>query len=132
MDLRNKIIAGVATLGILGAGVATGIDNACIDENGLTMFPAETLALREVSDDRVVSVGMVCFRDKADYVTLKDSKIAEYKALKPNERGKFLWSKGGQIVDDILDHEIKKIGKLDLGKVTEKDDIFLLIINKLK
>ena len=135
MELRNKIIAGIASLGILGVGVATGVDNACIDKNGLTMFPAEELVLREIDQSSVVDnakeVGTICFQSRSDYETYRDDKVSTY--LLKSEKDRELWklTDEGQTLDDVLTHEIEKLGKISFP-IKEGEDVFLLIINKLK
>lgn len=135
MELKNKIISGLVTLVIAGAGVSVGVDNACIDENGVTMFPAEELVLREIDQSSVVDsakeVGTICFQSKSDYETYRDDRIDTY--LSKSEKDRELWklTGDGQTLDDVLTHEIEKLGKISFP-VKEGEDIFLLIINKLK
>ena len=130
MTTKNKILAGLAALGIAGAGFY-GVDNACLDKDGITMFPAVELTLRENVEGKDFEVGKICFSKKADYEVFKTDRINSYLAKSKDDRALWLLSEEGQQLDDVLTYEIQKIGTIELPPQKEGDDVFLQIIDKL-
>jgi len=120
--IRNRILAGIATLGI-AAGTAVGTDSVCFDAKGVSLLPAEIVKIQEAR---------VCFKSDQDYVTFKDDRVNKYLAKGSEARALYLFSDEGKELVGVLDHEIKKRGVIDLGQVSDGDDVVQLIINKLQ
>ena len=128
--MKNKIIIAMSSVAVAGL-IGIGIEESCIDDKGVMFFSDEELVLNELNDLVLVEkTGKICFKNKADYQKFKEEKITAYKTLSENQRDMYLLGEGN-ILDDILDKEIKKSGSIDLENYDGKDDIFLSIIDKL-
>jgi len=128
---RNRILAILATLGIVGAGVV-GAKQVCVDSESVVMFPAETLVLREFADDRVLEVGEICFKDRRDYETFKDDHIDAYVGEKPEERAKYMLTNDGRMLGDVLTHETQKLdGGIVQFPLSSGDDMVLEYIRAI-
>ena len=137
MTTKNKILAGLAALGIAGAGFS-GVDNACLDKDGITMFPAEELTLREYIRDEIrgteeiIETGKVCFKNEGDYVVYREYHVDTYLGMTNEDRALWFLTDEGSALDDILTHEIKKRGTVSFPYNEKTDDVFLKIIDELK
>lgn len=131
MTTKNKILAGLAALGIAGAGFS-GVDNACLDKDGITMFPAEELELREELNGEIIETGKVCFKNEGDYIVYRGYHVDTYLGMTNEDRALWFLTDEGSALDDILTHEIKKRGTVSFPYNEKTDDVFLKIIDELK
>ena len=115
MESKNKIIAGLVALGILGGTTVVALNENCA-------FDAEAPIIREQK---------VCFKTKQDFKKYKDARVDQYKNKSGEERGAYLLTDEGREMIDILDYEIKKKGTINVGKVGKDDDLILKIINTI-
>lgn len=112
MELKNKIIAGLSGLGLAATVAVVGLDQACV-------FDAEVLNVEE---------NKICFDTKADYKTYKDDRILLYELDTPY----FLWTDKGTEFMAVLNHEIKKKGKLNVGKLDKNKNLLDKIVKLIK
>ena len=111
MTLGEKITAGLASAGVIGASSLVGLDQACI-------FDAEVL---EIEDQKV------CFEQAPDYKLYKDSHIAEYE----KEGNLYLYGENGSEFMAIINHEYGK-NKFNLNGVHSDTDFIEQVILNIK
>jgi hypothetical protein len=104
MELKNKIIAGVALLGIAGGVTVMELDKVCV-------FDAEVLQVQEQK---------MCFSKAEDYKIFKDSLISQYEK---KASGLFLWTDEGAQFLSVVNHELDKMGKLRLRSFSKNTDV---------
>lgn len=129
MEIRNKVIAGIGTLGVVVVG-AVAPSVTCVDEKGLMLLPATELVLREQSAGEVVETGQICFKTEKDYEALKTLRISDYLSKSNNQRAQYIMTEEGMQIDDIITHEVQKLGEVSF-KLKKGDDMILKYIQAL-
>ena len=145
----KKLTAILVTLGVIGSVGVVGVKESCVDDKGITFFPAEEVVVREqvqeevfmseviygkvVYRDVVVETGKICFQNSEDYETAKNGYIDAYVNKTPEERVDYLLTPESKMLGDFLTHETEKVGTVTF-ELDEGNDIILKYIqavNKL-
>lgn len=144
--MKNKIIAGLAALGIVGVSVivwAMPVDinelptkkiseEECVDDRGISMIAEEELVTREYKEGKVIETSKICFKNKSDYEKYKDDLLKTYTDKTPEERAKYILTKEGRSLGDVLTHETQKLPEKKVQfELKAGDDMILKYIEAI-